>query len=104
VGRYATHGCIRLHNEHVERLFREVPDGTLVAIVREPVRIARSSDDRLFLEVHDAAPTWSLAALRRSFRRHGLEHRVDWEKAEAALDGRWGVAVEVSSTANEPQS
>jgi lipoprotein-anchoring transpeptidase ErfK/SrfK len=33
IGRYASHGCIRMHNEEVEALFEEVPVGSHVVIV-----------------------------------------------------------------------
>lgn len=33
IGRYASHGCIRMHNEHVEELYELVPVGTKVIIV-----------------------------------------------------------------------
>jgi L,D-transpeptidase ErfK/SrfK len=52
VGKVATHGCLRLLPEHVERLYREVPDGICVDVIYEPVKAARTSDGRLWLEVH----------------------------------------------------
>jgi hypothetical protein len=33
IGRYASHGCIRMHNEHVEELYRLVPVGAKVIIM-----------------------------------------------------------------------
>lgn len=102
VGRYATHGCIRLHNEHVERLFHDVPDGTAVAIASEPVRLAQTIDGRVFLEVHDRPGVWSEAKLRKQLESHGLWERVAWERARAVLVGRWGVAVEISKPSPSP--
>ena len=33
IGRYASHGCIRMHNEEIEKLFEKVPVGSHVVIV-----------------------------------------------------------------------
>src|SRR5206468_4328111 len=52
VGKYASHGCLRLLPEHAERLFREARDGTAVEVVYEPVKIARDRLGSIFLEVH----------------------------------------------------
>jgi len=100
VGRYATHGCIRLHEEHVARLFAEVPDGTPVAIVGEPVRLARTSNGRVYLEVFDRPNVWSAERLAEVLRRLGWYRSVHWERAKQALADRWGVAVDITA---EPQ-
>jgi lipoprotein-anchoring transpeptidase ErfK/SrfK len=33
IGRYASHGCIRMHNSEIEELYEQVPDGTKVIIM-----------------------------------------------------------------------
>ncbi len=96
VGRYATHGCIRLHNEHVETLFREVPDGTPVAIVREPIRIGRTASGRVFLEAHERAGPQALEQIRKALDREGAASEVDWQRAAQVLSAAWGVAVDVT--------
>lgn len=52
IGRYASHGCLRLLPEHIERLYREARDGTPVEIVYEPVKLARDQSGNVYLEVH----------------------------------------------------
>lgn len=42
VGRFASHGCIRMHNRSVEELFEWVPIGTTVRIVGPPVKVKRN--------------------------------------------------------------
>ncbi len=51
VGRRVSHGCIRLYPEGIESLFPQVPVGTPVAIIDEPIKLGWS-DGRLFLEAH----------------------------------------------------
>jgi len=51
VGLAVTHGCIRMYPEDIETLFGEVPVGTKVRIVNEPVKVAWV-DGELLLEAH----------------------------------------------------
>ncbi len=51
VGMRVSHGCIRLYPEDIEKLFRQVPRGTPVRIVDQPV-LAGWAGGRLYLEVH----------------------------------------------------
>lgn len=50
----ATHGCIRLHPEDIEKLYSKVYPGTRGRIIYEPVLLARTGDS-VFLEVHPDA-------------------------------------------------
>jgi L,D-transpeptidase ErfK/SrfK len=51
VGMRVTHGCVRMYPEDIEALFPEVPVGTPVQIVDQPVKIGWLADT-LFIEVH----------------------------------------------------
>ena len=51
VGMRVSHGCVRLYPENIEVLFDQVPIGTPVHIVNDPV-LAAWGDDVLLLEVH----------------------------------------------------
>ena len=46
-----THGCIRMFPDDIAALFPEVPVGTAVHIINEPIKVAWV-DGRLFLEAH----------------------------------------------------
>ncbi len=102
VGRFATHGCMRLRPEDIERLFREVPDGTPVHIVEEPAKVAQLPDGRVFLEVHRGLgarePDWPEHLLRR-LEAAGLGASVDSRAVLEAARAAWGVAVDVTSRA-----
>ena len=51
IGREATHGCLRLYEDEIERLYERVPEGTRIQIVYQPWKWGR--DGRLLLlEVH----------------------------------------------------
>jgi len=51
VGRNVSHGCFHLYPEDIARLFKEVPVGTPVRTVMQPVEAAWI-DGRLYVEVH----------------------------------------------------
>ena len=51
VGMRVTHGCLRMYPEDIERLFPQVPVGTPVRLLNQPVKAALIADT-LFLEVH----------------------------------------------------
>lgn len=61
VGMRVSHGCVRLFPEDIEYLFDQIPTGTPVRIVNQPVLLARDDMD-LLLEVHppleEDADTW----------------------------------------------
>jgi L,D-transpeptidase ErfK/SrfK len=51
VGRNVSHGCLHIYPEDIEHLFQEVPVGTQVRSVFQPVK-AGWIDGRLYVEVH----------------------------------------------------
>jgi L,D-transpeptidase ErfK/SrfK len=51
VGRNVSHGCLHIYPEDIEHLFHEVPVGTQVRSVFQPVK-AGWIDGRLYVEVH----------------------------------------------------
>jgi len=50
VGIRATHGCVRLYPEDIEALYKEIPVGTPVQIVSQPVKFGWDGDT-LYMEV-----------------------------------------------------
>ena len=51
VGRNVSHGCLHIYPEDIERLFHEVPVGTQVRSVDQPVK-AGWIGNRLYVEIH----------------------------------------------------
>ena len=51
MGLAVTHGCIRMYPEDIESLFAQVPNGTEVRIMNEPIKVAWV-DGELLLEAH----------------------------------------------------
>lgn len=51
IGTRVSHGCFRMYNPDITRLFKEVKPGTPVRIVNQPVKLGMQGT-RLFIEVH----------------------------------------------------
>jgi L,D-transpeptidase ErfK/SrfK len=103
IGIIATHGCVRLYNEDVETLHRQVPVGTQVNIVDQSYK-AGWKDGTLYLEVHppfgaegeadlthlsEAVQVVSTAAGARP------DYPVDWKKVEAEVLAPTGMPVAI---------
>lgn len=116
VGRRVSHGCFRLYPEDIAALFPEVPVGTPVAIVDEPVKLARLGGE-LWLEVHpDQAAADAIEAGAELPDLAELPHlegmvaraaggdavRVDWALVAWAERIRLGVPVRITRPAAGP--
>ena len=99
IGKYASHGCMRLLPEHVEFLYREARDGTPVDIVYEPVKLARDASGRVWLEVHRdvlGAKQSELPAVLDFIQAAGLTEAVDATRVVEAVAHAWGTPEDVS--------
>ncbi|MGE0973326.1 L,D-transpeptidase family protein (plasmid) [Klebsiella sp. WOUb02] len=52
IGMRVSSGCIRLRNPDIKELFKDVPVGTRVRIINEPVKVAVEPDGKKYAEVH----------------------------------------------------
>ncbi len=103
VGLRVSQGCIRLFPESIASLIRQVPVGTAVRILRQPVR-AGWRGDALYLEIDPVEdgepplPGWDAVRARveaAAADRPGAD--MDWDRVRAALDRADGVPVRVGS-------
>lgn len=68
VGRRASSGCIRMYPEDIAQLWPQIPVGTPVTVVDQPVKVAWI-DDRLYVEAHS-----SLAQASKIENEGGVPH------------------------------
>ena len=52
IGLRVSHGCVRQRNDDIEHLFNQVPVGTRVQFVNQPVKATVEPDGGRYLEVH----------------------------------------------------
>jgi L,D-transpeptidase ErfK/SrfK len=60
IGREATHGCVRLYDEEMRRLFERTPAGTPLELVYQPTKWGRDGD-----AICSSAPTSTRASSAR---------------------------------------
>ena len=96
IGTRDSHGCIRLYQEDIARLFGMVQRGTPVTIVNQPVKAA-ARGDRVYLEVHDYEDGRDLyLEALKVLEAKNLASRVDLEKTRVACRERTGLLVDVT--------
>jgi L,D-transpeptidase ErfK/SrfK len=98
IGMRVTHGCLRLYPKDIERLYGEVPVGTPVRIVNQPIKIGWR-DGGLYLETHPPLDE-DTEAFRDSFTQVvGLvtqatgQDAIDWDGLQKVVSERNGIPV-----------
>src|SRR5262245_56509392 len=105
IGREATHGCLRLYEDDIRRLYGRVGEGTRLQIVYQTTKWG-TDGKHVFLEVHP-----DLYGLRRDRlaafavpRALGVLERLDLELVLRALEEARGVPVPVGTMPAPPTS
>jgi len=100
--KFQTHGCIRLAPENIASLYQQVPLGTPVRIVYEPVLLARLPDGNYYLEIHPDVYRKAgnpLETVKRMTQAAGADSMIDWQEVRKAIRERRGLAENVSPPA-----
>ncbi len=99
IGHSTSHGCIRMITEDIESLFRLIKPGTPITIVYEPLKLAVTSNGKIFLEAHPNTyqkPFSYLNQVQSLARNNGLLDQIDWARVEVVLSERNGLAEEIT--------
>ena len=109
IGLRVSQGCIRLRNDDIKYLFDNVPVGTRVQIIDQPVKYTVEPDGSRWVEVHEPlsrnrteyesdnkVPLPITPALRSFAQGEG----VDGSRARGALERRSGMPVNISTSHN----
>jgi len=98
VGRYYSHGCIRMYPEDISYLFNRVERGYPVEIVYQPIKVGLSGEE-VFVEVHDdpygLLPNQEGEAWRQ-IEEFGATRLVDRERLRRAVRDKRGIPVNVT--------
>lgn len=110
IGRRVSSGCIRMYPEGIIQLYNEIPVGTKITTVNQPIKLAWI-DDRLYLEAHTeleqavemeeygvvSSPKLSEADLKRIIKAAGAyEDKLRWPAIRTAVKERKGVPIEIA--------
>lgn len=115
VGRRLSRGCMRLYPQMIERLYQQVPIGTVVTVVDQQVKAGWHGGE-LYMQAYPDLGQWDeleetyaftprvgqvpQAALDLIRTRAGTEaERVDWNLVHAALVERKGLPVQITGNA-----
>jgi len=99
VRQWRSHGCIRMLPEHIEKLFPMVAVGTRGEIIYEPVKLAQTSEGRVFLEVHRDIyrKMQSLPGeVKKNIEKRSLTDKVDWNKISVIVNEKSGIAEDIT--------
>lgn len=111
VGRRVSSGCIRMYPEDIIEIFKNIPVGTKVNVIKQPIKLAWV-DDMLFLEAHaedDLADRYEDDGELKEYRVPNTlfadlskkagdkKDRLDWTKIREAVKQRSGIPVAILS-------
>jgi L,D-transpeptidase ErfK/SrfK len=97
IGREATHGCVRLYEDEIERLYERVPEGTRLQIIYQPYKWG-SDGERLYFEAHPDLYGRLLDHLAHALavpRALGLLDVIHLERVWRTLEEARGLPVDV---------
>jgi L,D-transpeptidase ErfK/SrfK len=104
IGRMATHGCIRLYEDEIQRLYDRTPTGTPLQILYQPVKWGLSNAT-IYVEVHPdlyGKHSDRLAEAIRVPRELGILSSIDLGKLWSAFDQMRGVPIAVGRLREPP--
>jgi len=99
VGHSTSHGCIRMKTEDIGNLYSRITSGIPITIVYEPLKMAITSDNKIFLEAHPNTykkplPYWD--HVKKLSDGKGLSGQIDWVKVTQVLNERNGIAEDIT--------
>ena len=99
IGREATHGCIRLYNDQIEKLWRRTKPGTPLRLIYQTVKVGRR-EQTIFVEAHPDVygrdPEREVAAVEK-LRSLDLWQFVDEPAFRRAIAETRGIPVPVGT-------
>lgn len=110
IGRRASSGCIRMYDNEIEWLFKNVPVGTKITSINQPIKMAWI-DDAFFIEAEPNdlqvdeieyqnrqitidVPDGTIEQVRK--KAGDRVNEIDWEKVRNVLIERTGIPTQVS--------
>ena len=105
IGLRVSHGCVRLRNDDIKFLFENVPVGTRVEFIDEPVKATTEPDGSRFIEVHNPLSTTEEQFqggeivpinLTKSVQAITSQSDVDQSVVDQAIQNRSGMPVRLN--------
>lgn len=105
IGLRVSHGCVRLRNDDIKYLFENVPVGTRVQFIDEPVKTTTEPDGSRYIEVHNPLSTTEAQmagkeevpiVLTQKLREVTDQADVDQSVVQQAVQNRSGMPVRLN--------
>jgi L,D-transpeptidase ErfK/SrfK len=106
VGRLVSHGCIRCYPEHIRILYPQVPMGTKLEIIYEPLKFGRKNGQifvQAFPDVYKKIPDYAKYAFDK-LAQYPFAKDVDQKKFMVVMSLQNGVPTDVTRNSNEDNS
>ncbi len=97
--KFRSHGCMRLRPEVAELLFREVRVGTPGKILYRPVKMVKTQNGRVFLEVYRDFYKMGIdypGEVRHLLKDMNAVNDVDWGRIEEGIKAKDGIVRDVT--------
>jgi len=97
--KFRSHGCMRLRPEVAELLFKEVPVGTPGKILYKPVKMVKTQNGKVFLEVYKDFYKTGInysEEVKRMLKDMNAFNDVDWNRIEEGIKAKDGVVRDVT--------
>lgn len=97
--KFRSHGCMRLRPEIAELLFKELPVGTPGRIIYRPVKMVKTRNGKVFLEVYKDFYKMGInyeAEVKRNVREMNVASDVDWDKIAEGIKAKDGIVRDVT--------
>jgi len=102
VGRLVSHGCIRCYPEHIRILYPQVPVGTKLEIIYEPIKFGKLNG-QIYVEAHPDVykkiPSYNQYA-QQKLSQSPYANQVDSSRLSTALKLQNGVPTNISRLSN----
>ncbi|MGL5948430.1 MAG: L,D-transpeptidase family protein [Aeromonas sp.] len=103
VGLRVSAGCIRLRPDDIEALFNQVPLGTKVTVINQPIKTAQEPNGQHWLEVHsplsrtaEELANGAILTLTPEVKRFIDQPAVDRQRVNQALAQKNGLPIPIS--------
>ena len=97
--KFRSHGCMRLRPEVAELLFKEVPVGAPGKIIYKPVKMVKTQNGKVFLEVYKDFYKMGVnypEEVKRMLRDMNAVNDVDWNRIEEGIRAKDGIVRDVT--------
>jgi len=99
VYQFRSHGCIRVLPENMEMLFEKTNISMTGEIIYEPIKIATTPDNRIFLEIHKdiyGKLKDIKSETERIINERGVSDKISWQKVEVLIKEISGIAEDIT--------